>query len=375
MNTVCQENQCTGCMACIDKCPKGCISIADNLFAYNAVKDMSVCINCGQCNKICPNISKVEKKTPILWKQGWASSQIRLKSSSGGVASAIIQTFIESGGYVASCLFKKGEFVFELTNNKSVAEKFAGSKYVKSNPEGIFKKIQDKLKTDKVLFIGLPCQVAGLKNFIKKQDNLYTIDLICHGTPSPQLLSKFLQEKKVDINLCTNIEFRVKNQFPLRNADKQITPEGRDDYTMCFLNAVDYTENCYSCQYATSERISDITLGDSWGTDLTDEEKNGVSLILIQSAKGNELINAAGLTLHDVNIEKAKCANHQLKHPSIRKAERDLFLSSITKGNTFAYSTYKIYKKEVIKRNIKKILYNLHLMKQNRGGYSIVIYF
>lgn len=94
-------------------------------------------------------------------------------SSSGGVALAIISSFIQNGGYVASCLFKDGEFIFELTNDLEMSKKFAGSKYVKSNPNGIYLKIKERLKTDKVLFIGLPCQVAAVNNYIRIKKLIY----------------------------------------------------------------------------------------------------------------------------------------------------------------------------------------------------------
>lgn len=363
---VCSHNKCNGCMACIDKCPKNCISIVDNIISYNAVRDMNICINCGQCEKICPNNTEIEKKAPLDWKQGWAEWNVRSKSSSGGAASAIIRAFIESGGYVASCLFKDGEFVFEITNDLDFAKRFAGSKYVKSNPTGIYKKIQERLKTDKVLFIGLPCQIAALKNFVKKQDNLYTVDLICHGTPSPKVLEKFLAEKKIKIKECTDIKFRTNTAFGLSDQGIVFTPEGSDDYLITFLDSISYTENCYECQFATTDRVSDVTLGDSWGTEYK-EEKNGVSLILIQTEKGRDLVYNAKLEMKNVDLEKARNENHQLRHPSIKKPQREAFLNDIVSGKSFAISTFKLYKKRIIKRNIKKVLVALHLIKVGGG--------
>ena len=363
MTTVCELNKCNGCMACIDKCPKKCISISDDLYAYNAVKNMEICINCGQCEKVCPNNTPVEKVKSIYWKQGWAEREIRSKSSSGGVASKIISSFIISGGYVASCLFKDGEFVFDITNDIEVAKKFAGSKYVKSNPVGIYKKIQDRLKTDKVLFIGLPCQVSALKNFIKNQENLYTIDLICHGTPSPKILEQFLTEYGYDIKKLKDISFRNNSDFGIKSKEIKKPEKGRDPYLISFLNSVNYTENCYSCDYATKDRVSDITLGDSWGTELKSEEANGISLILVQSEKGKELLDGASLELKDVDYDKAVKANHQLNHPSVMKPERNIFLKMITDGKTVKQATKKTLPKEVLKQKVKYILVRLGVEK------------
>ena len=105
---------------------------------------MNICVNCEQCEKVCPNNHTVKLNKSIYWKQGWAKEDIRSRASSGGAASSIIKVFIQSGGYVASCLFKEGQFLFDITNDLEVAKRFTGSKYVKSNPIGIYKKIQRK---------------------------------------------------------------------------------------------------------------------------------------------------------------------------------------------------------------------------------------
>lgn len=363
MKTVCELNKCNGCMACVDRCPKQCISVKDDVSCFNAIIAESLCINCKLCEKTCPNVTKVEKTNPIEWKQGWAAEAIRYKASSGGAASSIIKGFIKNGGYVASCLFKDGDFVFDITKDTEVAKKFVGSKYVKSNPTGIYKKVEERLKTDKVLFIGLPCQVAALKNFIKKQDNLYTVDLICHGTPSSMILAKYLAENDNDINQLQDIKFRSSNDFGLIIDGSKVCNEGQDDYLMTFLSANNYTENCYECQFATKDRVSDITLGDSWGTEFSDEEKNGVSLLLVQSEKGKEVIEGIDFNFFDVDIDNAVEQNHQLRHPSIRTPERDKFLSLVKNGKSISYATFCIFKKRIIKRNIKKVLTKLHLME------------
>ena len=363
-------------MACIDKCPKNCISIHDSIYAYNAVKNMDPCINCGLCENVCPNNNPVILLKSIDWKQGWAEEKIRKGSSSGGAASAIMKAFIENGGYVASCLFRDGKFVFDITNDAETAKRFAGSKYVKSNPVGIYKKIQDRLKTDRVLFIGLPCQVAGLKNFIGdsvvNQGNLYTVDLICHGTPSPKILEQFLQEYGYVLKNLKGINFRSKSDFGVTSEDITRLEKGRDPYLISFLNSVDYTENCYSCQFATRDRVSDITLGDSWGTELKNEEGKGISLILVQSKKGRELLGSTSLELKDVDYEKAVNANHQLNHPSVLRPERKVFLQMITTGSTVKQATNKTLPKEVLKQKVKYILTRTGLLKSG-GGYEITI--
>lgn len=366
MNTVCNINRCNGCMACIEKCPKHCISMVDNVFSYNAVIDDGICIKCGECEKVCSRNNMVEKKKPFQWYQGWADNRIRINSSSGGAASAIMKRFIETGGYVASCLFKEGQFIFEITNDLNIAKHFAGSKYVKSNPIGIYSAIKERLKTNKVLFVGLPCQVAGLKNYLKNDDNLFVVDLICHGTPSPKLLVKYLKEHNIDINAIEDIKFRDNNVMGLSINGEKISPTGTDDYLLTFLDAVNYTENCYYCDYSSFERIGDLTLGDSWGTEYHEEEKNGISLVLVNDEKGKELLKGTGLNLMDVNIQRAVAENRQLHESSIMKPARGVFLGLVTSGKSYFYATFKLYKKIVLKRIVKKTLMVFHIMKN--GG-------
>lgn len=356
--TVCDLNKCNGCMACLEKCHKSAITIRDDWDSFNAFIDEKLCVDCGLCKKVCPNNAKVEKRKPQLWYQGWANDSVRIKSSSGGAASAIIKAFIEHGGYVASCRFINGEFKFIATNDVKEAENFAGSKYVKSNPEGIYKKIDALLKKgEKVLFVGLPCQVAALKKFINCDERLYTIDLICHGTPSPELLKKFLQEIGHPIEKIGNLKFRMNSVWGLNDNGRSLKKIYRiDDYLINFLHAVDYTENCYSCSYAKLERVSDITLGDSWGTDIKKEEKNGISLILCQNKKGKEILDIADLQLKSVDINNAIVHNEQLNRPSRPNPQRDKFFQMLRKGNTFSMSTMKIFPVLRVKEKAKSII-------------------
>lgn len=360
--TICARNQCNGCMACINICPKDCISILDDYETYNAVVDSSKCIKCGACKDVCPQEHKIIRKEPILWKQGWASDRFREHAASGGLATAIMKTFIDEGGYVASCVFGNGTFHFELTNDKNEITRFAGSKYVKSNPGNIYLDIRKKLKTSKVLFVGLPCQVAGLLNFIKDSKNLYTVDLVCHGTPSPKLLSLFLKEHKIDMGNIEKIEFRKKNWYGLEINDESINPRNvQDFYSFAFLNQLIFTENCYDCQFATLRRVSDITLGDSWSSELEDEKDKGISLVLCQSEKGKWLLEKSNSTLYDVDLDNAIYSNEQLRHPSNRTRERYKLFRNLNKG--FEYSIALANPKIYFKKKIKIFFVRLGLLK------------
>ena len=364
MKTVCEQNACTGCMACINICPKDAVTINDSIEAFNAEIDQNKCIHCGMCEKVCPNLIQPSLSKPIYWRQGWAEDIIRRNSSSGGAASAIIKSFISRGGYVASCLFEKGEFGFAVTNDLENAKRFAGSKYVKSNPGSIYQEIKQLLKqNEKVLFIGLPCQSAAAQNICGKHKNLYTADLICHGTPSSKLLKQYITEQGVDWGNISDIKFRENKYFGLESNGVRLTPRRvQDSYLRAFLNCVDYTENCYSCRYATLDRVSDITLGDAWGQ-LSNTIPGGVSLILCQTKKGIELIESSGIDLKDVDIDVAVKENHQLEYPSKRHPGREKFFNELRKGRSIRFATVMVMPSESIKQSAKTGLIKLHLLK------------
>lgn len=368
MKTVCEKKSCTGCKACVNVCSKSAITIKDSIVYYNAEIDPEKCINCGLCEKACPNINLRSLQHPIYWKQGWAVDEIRKNASSGGAASAIIRAFIASGGYVASCLFEEGEFGFKITDDIGTAKRFAGSKYVKSNPGTVYKEIRQLLKADrKVLFIGLPCQSAAVQNICRNHENLTTADLICHGTPSPKLLMKYLSERGIDWKSVSEIKFRDNEYFGLAANGKRLVPRRvTDSYLLTFLNSINYTENCYSCRYATIDRVSDITLGDAWGQ-LSNEIPGGVSLVLCQTQKGIDLVESARLHLEEVDLEKAVKDNHQLEHPSIKPPGRDKFMKCIKNGGEFRKAAIVVLPKDCVKQSVKSVLIKMHILKDFWG--------
>lgn len=367
MKTVCKENSCVGCMACLEVCPKTAIKISDTIKEYNAVIDESVCVECGACHSICQNNRNVELANPISWSQGWSDDK-RINSSSGGVAAALISTFIEQGGVVCSCAFISGKFGFYFAPDEICAAQYVGSKYVKSNPAGIYKRIAKFLvKGKKVLFLGLPCQVAAVKGFIGKryQETLYTVDLICHGSPSPIILERFFAQYNTSIKEINFISFRCKSSFGIKGDGRSYVHCGIPDaYTAAFLNGVDYTENCYNCKYATVQRVGDVTLGDSWGSALPAAERGkGVSLILCQNEKGKELLKSSCLYLMDVNIQNSIVNNHQLHHPTVRPPQREKFFTLLSKNIPLNRILVLCYPKDYIKGFIKIFLTKIGLRK------------
>lgn len=371
MENVCKESQCTGCMACLEVCTKNAIEIRDTLRNYNAVIDPAKCIKCGACQRICQNNNIINAEKPIAWFQGWAkSAKQRAVSSSGGFAVTLAKHFVNRGGLVCSCVFSEGSFHFEFAENENEVERFTGSKYVKSNPQGIYKKIKWCLQEDReVLFIGLPCQVAAVKIFAGERllKKLYLVDLICHGSPSPKNIEQFLSEAGYHLAELIQVGFRKKDVFRVTGNEHYVDSPGvYDCYSLAFLNCINYTENCYSCCFAKSERVSDITIGDSWGSNLSQEEQDkGISLALCQTDKGKRLLQDAEVELFPVDLENAIEYNHQLERPSVKPDSYDEFFDALQTGTSYCKAVKKGLPRTYRNQQIKKILLKLRFI---RGG-------
>lgn len=366
---VCAEDMCTGCSLCADLCKKNAITIKDEVSSFNAIINQEKCVDCGLCTRVCQNERISDFMKPIAWFQGWAiESKVREKSSSGGFASALAETIINRNGIVCSCTFDQGEFKFCFIESTAELDRIKGSKYVKSNPHGIYPIIKEYLiKKREVLFLGLPCQVAALKIYIEKKytDYLYTVDLICHGTPSPKLLGSYLREKGIDINKINSLQFRKKDNFRIFCEDKELVPNRAIDwYTYLYLQSVDYTDNCYNCQFAKTDRVSDITIGDSWKSNIGDSEmRKGISLALCQTEKGIQLLKESNLKIFDVDLEQAIMANHQLRHPSAKPIYRNKFFYKFEKTHSFKRATFNCFPQLYLKNMIKILLHKIGILK------------
>lgn len=355
-------------MACVEICPTKAISIQDDLSAYNAVIDESKCIHCNLCHNKCQNNQTLSFTSPAFWKQGWSNNEARrAASASGGLGAELTAAFLKKGGVVCSCAFQEGKVGFAFTRPGETLPAYHGSKYVKSNPLGVYKKIESLLKDGKdVLFIGLPCQVGALKGYLKEelQQRLTTVDLICHGTPSPQTLDLYLGQLGKSLQDSSSISFRQKHSFKVCSDGVCEKAGTTDRYSLGFLAGLFYTDNCYQCKYAKKERISDITIGDSWGSNLPmKDQKKGLSLILCQTDKGKALLDACDLTLLDVDYENAANNNGQLKAPMKAPNNRDKFFAKLAKGKTFDQAVFACMPKKCLKQKLKRLAYLLHVKR------------
>ena len=333
---------CCGCNACAEICPKHCIQMVEDAqgFIYPQV-DSSVCVECGMCEKVCPlEVANLSLRKPLKAYAAWNKNrQEHLLSSSGGAAYIFSSYIIEKGGVVYGCTSDGIDVRHIRVENHSELFKLQGSKYVQSDVRGLFKKVKNDLKIGKtVLFIGTPCQVAGLKNYIgHHNEHLYLVDLICHGVPSKQMLHEHIKYVAKGQKI-KHISFRKGNDYRLSvKADKFSyevslweTPY-KDLYLKGFIEGMISRPSCYQCPFACSTRVSDITIGDFWGLKnaelLPKESKDGISLLLPMTDKGLNLIHAVedNMYICERSVDEAVNGNTQLRHPVIQGRRARLF--------------------------------------------------
>jgi len=296
---------CCGCGACAQRCPHNAIElIQDNEgFLYPQINE-SICIDCGLCERVCPIINQELPSEPIKTFAAKNNDEnIRQLSSSGGIFSLLATKVINNGGVVFGAIFNaKWEVEHDYTDTIEGVAKFRGSKYVQSKINNNYILAEEYLKDGKqVLFSGTPCQIAGLKRFLRKEyENLICVDIICHGVPSPFIWQKYLEQ--YNSTELSSISFRDKTnswkryEVVIRQGKKTLIREdiGKNIYMKLFLSDLCLRPSCSNCSSKSGKSKSDITIADFWGIqhlhpDFNDDK--GCNLILINSKKGLNLFN------------------------------------------------------------------------------------
>lgn len=332
MIEVCEKSKCTGCWACVNTCPKGCISMVekDLKHLFPAI-NKETCIDCGLCKKVCPSINPVSRNVAKHTYAAWAVDMQEYKTStSGGLGSVLARYMVENKGVVYGCVCNKNiEIKHVRIINPSELFKLKGSKYVQSSINDIFKDVKKDLKSGQnVLFVGTPCQIAGLRSFLKEEyEQLFTVDVICHGTPSLGYLKEHIARKIGGGILCDDVKFRdatemilsVKKQGTIIYSKALWDNCDLDIYYRSFIDGYTYRPSCHTCQYAEPARVSDITIGDFWGLkdDLSITHNYGVSCVLTNTSKGYDLLKSVSdkLNLYERTLEEAVNGNDQLRAP------------------------------------------------------------
>lgn len=385
-------NECTACGACINICPLNCISFKlDEVECFQPVIDQKKCIGCGKCVKVChlfkENLPlKRSEKVFVSWSR---DEIIRKTSASGGIATELYKWGLENQYHCFGVEYsiEEGAFYKEISNFKQL-NKIQNSKYVFSDTKDIYKKIKKYLKQkQKVLFIGLPCQVAGLFSFLgEKNSNLVTVDIICHGVCPNEYLKQHIQnienkiKNKIDEISFRDSKFGTKNyRFTCKCKNKYFYNKGvyeNDIFQIGYHKALIYRENCFNCKYATNVRIGDITISDFSGLGQLAEcnyNKENVSCVILSTKIGEEIFSNLNLNnrveSYQRPAEEAYSYEGQLKRPSIPHKQRKKFISLYKKSHDFKKSAGKSLFKNIL---INEIIITLHI-KELKKLISVII--
>lgn len=369
------KKDCCGCYACYNICPKQCITMkVDEEGFWYPVIEQNKCINCNLCEKICPVINPIDRNTSLKLSYAMKNKdeEIRLRSSSGGMFYLLAENIIRQNGVVYGAGFD-GDFSVKhiKINKEQEIGLLQGSKYLQSSIGNTYVQVKKDLEGDKkVLFTGTPCQIEGLKNFLRKDYiNLFTMDFICHGVPSPMIWKEYLNEirdnKQGEIK---TVYFRDKKLgwklFSLKiifDKDTYINDLNQDLYMKGFLQDLYLRPSCYNCKFKKINRLSDITVADFWGIEKVlpkmDDDK-GTSLIIIHTDKGKQLFDILfdKMIVNEVNMNEALKYNPSMiksvKYNEKRKEFFERFINEKTL-TTLIFQYTKITLTKQIQQKIK----------------------
>ena len=349
MNTISVvRSQCVGCRSCEQVCPKKCISICENKegFLYPEIAS-DACVNCGLCLKHCP--TKAVKLQPPQANYGLKNKNTEqiMQSASGGASDLFAQYIISNHGVVFGCAYTSGSEVKHIAvDNAEDLYRIRSSKYVQSDLGDSYSQAERALRSGRiVLFTGTPCQIAGLYAFLGKDyENLFTVDLICHGVPSPKLLKRYFEykerklgEKIVKYNFRSKAKRGWGTQYLFEIKTKTQNQTGLlslDKYGKHFMAGDCYRECCYQCRFATTNRVSDITVGDFWGIQKCAPEffsEKGVSSLLVNTSKGRSLVDSISqhADMISCSLEDVLIRQGNLVSPTRRPSARDTFYNNV----------------------------------------------
>lgn len=338
-----EKENCCGCTACISICPQNAIIMKPDKegFLYPII-DTENCIDCGLCNKVCP----IKAKKSLYCEEVEVraaknlNDEVREESSSGGVFSAVAKYVLLHGGVVYGCAYNEEiRAVHMRVDNDTQINKLRGSKYVQSELGQTFISVKEDLEKGKyVLFTGTPCQVAGLNTFLKKDyDRLITLDFICTGVPSPLLFEEHIKLlESIYKGKVVKYYNRSKEQGWGKHIERaefeggtfESTSRWSQAYKEIFYSHSSLRPSCYVCEYASMNRVSDITVGDFWGIEQCNPEYKdalGVSIVLFNSKKAKEIMRELETDLDMQKVNGDGYIQPRLKTPNERPEGRDWF--------------------------------------------------
>lgn len=366
---------CTGCRACEKICPKHCISMKPDSegFLYAEI-DQSLCVDCGACRKTCPQNLKVVNDSPLkIYALRSNDDKLLKKSASGGVFAVAAMFVIQNGGVVFGAAYDKNMCVKHIkVDRETDLWKLQNSKYVQSDTGDTYVEVKQLLENGiTVLYSGTPCQIAGLKRFLKRDyDNLFSMDIVCHGVPSPKIFAKYIewQSKRLGESVVY-CNFRDKADGWGLSLVLVTSPKGRrlsimgpsDPYYYHFLAGNLHRSCCYECHYASEYRPADMTVGDYWG--IEKEHKHffsykGVSLLMLNNKHAVDFFYKIEGRFHKVEstYEKASRKNGNLRAPSKSGPQRNQLYVHIDELSPEEYFGRELHCPKVLKNRIKALI-------------------
>lgn len=344
------KRRCCGCEACRQVCPQGCIRMErdEEGFGYPVV-DLDRCIECHKCERVCPFMKLDEPREPQAVYAACATDEVlREASSSGGLFTLLAEETLRRGGVVFGARFdEEWSVCHDYTETIEGLAPFRGSKYLQSRIGDNYQRAEQFLKEGRpVLFTGTPCQIKGLVHYLgRAYDNLTTVDVVCHGVPSPMVWQRYLTTLRAGQGEITGISFRDKSVSGWRCYDFVVQSTGGGDvrqfygdniYMQGFLHDLYLRPSCYACMAKGGRSQSDLTLGDYWGVERTCpdldralDENKGTSVVMIHSERGRRLLEGLPCRYQETNYASALAGNPAIEHTATEPPKRQLFFAQL----------------------------------------------
>lgn len=391
MIDILDKTDCTGCGACAGVCGKSCIDLLpdDDGFLYPVI-DQARCVSCHLCEKACPVINHPGKVNAEKTFSAYANdSSIRRTSSSGGVFYLLAEHILRNHGVVFGAAFNP-DLIVEHTCITEIRDlpKLQMSKYVQSRSHDVYLSVKQYLAEGRsVLFTGTPCQIAGLKGYLKKDyDHLYTQDIICHGVPSPLLWESHKQYIKNSMGITlTNVEFRNKTKgwrnYDINYIDRQkshLISHDDDDYMKIYFSKICLRPSCYRCAFKGENRASDLTLGDFWGVEKVMPEMDdnkGTSIVFCNTEKGMDLFSEISdkLTCKEVSYEEAVASNPMALKSVSESFRKDRFYR-ILKKRSYQKTVHRFLKQQARMKKSVALKNDYIIVKNEKGALYAVLW-